>query len=79
MADLITERRRLYRNSPGSERIREITEQLKPVRRKMRMAVKIAEVSKEMAERMKRAEEREKDRRHSREQEHREKREQRGR
>ena len=59
MADLITERRRLYRNSPGSVRIREITEQLKPMRKEMRMAVKIAEVSKEMAERMKRAEERE--------------------
>ena len=59
MADLITERRRLYRSSPDSERIREITEQLKSMRKEMRMAVKIAEVSKEMAERMKRAEERE--------------------
>lgn len=59
MADLITERRRLYRSSPGSERIREITDQLKPMRKEMRMAVKITEISKEMAERMKQAEERE--------------------
>lgn len=74
MADLITERRRLYRRSPGSERIREITEKLKPMRKEMRMAVKIAKVSKEMAERMKHAEEREQE--SSRKQDRREEREQ---
>ena len=76
MTDLITERRRLYRSSPGSERIREITEQLKPMRKEMRMAVKIAEVSKEMAERMKRAEEREQKQQFSREKDSREERDQ---
>ena len=76
MADLITERRRLYRSSPGSERIREITEQLKPMRKEIRMAVKIAEVSKEMAERMKQAEEREQKQQFSREKDSREERDQ---
>lgn len=76
MADLITERRRLYRRSPGSERIREITEKLKPMRKEMRMAVKIAKVSKEMAERMKHAEERERQQESSRKQDRREEREQ---
>lgn len=55
----LTERRRLYRSNPGCDRIREIAEELKPLRKDQKMAVRIEKISREMAERMKRAEERE--------------------
>lgn len=55
----LTERRRLYRSNPGCERIGEIAEELKPLRKDLKMAVRIEKISQEMAERMKKAEERE--------------------
>lgn len=57
----LTERRRLYRSSPGCDRTREIAEELKPLRKDLKMAVRIEKISREIAERMKRAEEREKE------------------
>lgn len=57
----LTERRRLYRSSPGCDRIEEIAEELKPLRKDLKMAVRIEKISREMAERMKKAEEREKE------------------
>ena len=55
----LTERRRLYRSNPGCERIGEIAEELKPLRKDLKMAVRIEKISQEMAERLKKAEERE--------------------
>lgn len=57
----LTERRRLYRSNPGCDRIGEIAEELKPLRKDLKMAVRIEKISREMAERLKRAEEREKE------------------
>lgn len=57
----LTERRRLYRNSPGCDRIEEIAEELKPLRKDLKMAVRIEKISREMEERLKKAEEREKE------------------
>lgn len=59
IAELLSERRRLYRDSPGCERLSEITEELKPLRKDLRMAVRTEQASKEMAERLRAAEQRE--------------------
>lgn len=50
---LTRERRRLYRAEPGSERIAEITETLKPLRKAIRMCVKIEQHSLEIEQRLK--------------------------
>lgn len=57
----LTERRRLYQSNPGCDRIGEIAEELKPLRKDLKMAVRIEKISREMEERLKRAEEREKE------------------
>ncbi len=49
---LIKERRRLYRSEPDSDRISQITEELKPLRKDIRICVRIEQQSKEMEERM---------------------------
>lgn len=59
-AELIRERRRLYRKEPGCERLQEITEELKPLRKEIRMCVRIEKQSVEMERRMREAEEWEK-------------------
>lgn len=41
----LTERRRLYRSNPGCERIGEIAEELKPLRKDLKMAVRIEKIS----------------------------------
>ena len=53
---LLKERRALYRDQPGSERLNEITEELKILRKKIRLTVQIEQHSIEMEERMKRVE-----------------------
>lgn len=52
VVSLTKERRRLYRAEPESGRIREITEALKPMRKEIRMCVKIERHSLEMEQRM---------------------------
>lgn len=53
---LIKERQRLYRKEPGAERIARIGEELKPLRKEIRMCVKIQQHSQEIEERMQLAE-----------------------
>lgn len=53
---LIKERQKLYRKEPEAERIAEIKEELKPLRKEIKMCVKILQHSKEMEERMRQAE-----------------------
>lgn len=59
VAELLKERRKLYRNEPESARILEISRELKPLRRDLKMAIQIEKFSKEMEERMRKARERE--------------------
>lgn len=54
---LIKERQKLYRKEPGAERIMEIGEDLKPLRKEIKMCRNILQQSQEMEERMKEAEE----------------------
>ena len=49
---LTKERKRLYRSEPDSDRISQITEELKPLRKDIRICVRIEQQSKEMEERM---------------------------
>lgn len=56
-AELIRERQNLYRKNPGCERIQEITEELKPLRKEIRMCVRIERQSVEMEQRLCEAEE----------------------
>ncbi len=53
---LIKERQKLYRKEPGAERIAEIGEELKPLRKEIWMCVKIRQHSQEIEERMRQAE-----------------------
>lgn len=53
---LIKERQRLYRKESGAERIARIGEELKPLRKEIRMCVKIQQHSQEIEERMRLAE-----------------------
>jgi hypothetical protein len=53
---LIKERQGLYRKEPGAERIARIGEELKPLRKEIRMCVKIRQHSQEIEERMRLAE-----------------------
>ena len=59
VAELLKERRKLYRNEPESGRILEISRELKSLRRDLKMAIQIEKFSKEMEERMRKARERE--------------------
>ncbi len=52
---LIKERQKLYRKEPGAKRITEITEGLKPMRKEIRMCMKIEQHSVEIEERMRQA------------------------
>ena len=54
---LIKERQRLYREAPESERAREISGELKPLRKEIKLCRKILQQSEEMEERMKETEE----------------------
>lgn len=54
---LIKERQKLYRKDSGAERLAEIGGELKPLRKEIRMCVKILQQSEEMEERMRQAEE----------------------
>ena len=56
IVSLLKERRRLYRTQPDSPRIVEIKEQLKKLRKEIKMSVEIEKHSKEMEERMRQAE-----------------------
>ncbi|MCH5349650.1 MAG: relaxase/mobilization nuclease, partial [Oscillospiraceae bacterium] len=56
VVSLTKERQRLYRTDPQSEHICEINNILKPLRKEIRMCVKIAQHSQEMEQRMKEAE-----------------------
>ena len=56
IVSLLKERRRLYRTQPDSPRIGEIKEQLKKLRKEIKMSVEIEKHSKEMEERMRQAE-----------------------
>ena len=56
---LLKERRKLYRTTKDEERLTEITEALKPLRREIRLCTRIMQHSIEMEARMKMAEERE--------------------
>lgn len=58
MAQLLLERRQLYRSQPGCERIGKITEEMKQIRKDIRMSLRIEQYSVEMEQRMKRAKER---------------------
>ena len=58
MAQLLLERRQLYRSQPGCERIGKITEEMKQIRKDIRMSLRIEQYSVEMEKRMKRAKER---------------------
>lgn len=58
MARLLLERRKLYRSQPGCERIGTITEELKQIRKDIRMSLQIEQYSVEMEQRMKQAKER---------------------
>lgn len=53
---LVKERKQLYRSEPDSFRIGQITEQLKPLRKDIRLCIRIEQQSKEMEERMNLAE-----------------------
>ena len=53
---LIKERQKLYRKEPGNKRITEITEGLKPMRKEIRMCIKIEQHSIEIEERMRQVE-----------------------
>lgn len=56
IVSLLKERRRLYRTQQDSPRIGEIKEQLKKLRKEIKMSVEIEKHSKEMEERMRQAE-----------------------
>ena len=56
VVSLLKERRRLYRIQPDSPRIGEITDQLKKLRREIKMSIQIEAHSKEMEERIRQAE-----------------------
>ncbi len=56
VVSLLKERRRLYRIQPDSPRIGEITDQLKKLRREIKMSIQIEAHSREMEERMRQAE-----------------------
>lgn len=58
MAQLLLERRELYRSQPGCEWIEKITEELKQIRKDIRMSLQIEQYSVEMEQRMKQAKER---------------------
>lgn len=58
MARLLLERRKLYRSQPGCERIGKITEELKQIRKDIRMSLQIEQYSVEMEQRMKQVKER---------------------
>ncbi len=64
---LIKERQKLYRKEPGSERITEITEGLKPMRKEIRMCIKIEQHSIEIEERMRQAEQLQKEQQNQKE------------
>ena len=53
---LTKERKRLYRSEPDSARIGQITEELKPLRKDIRICIRIEQQSKEMEEKMRLAE-----------------------
>ena len=55
-AELIRERQGMYRREPGCERLREITGELKPLRKEIRMCVRIEKQSVEMEQRLRAAE-----------------------
>lgn len=54
--ELTKERHRLYRREPDCERIHQITEQLKPLRKEIRLCIRIDQHSREIEERMQQAE-----------------------
>lgn len=56
-AELIRERQNLYRKDPGCGRLQEITEELKPLRKEIRLCVRIERQSVEMEQRLREAEE----------------------
>ena len=56
VVSLLKERRRLYRIQPDSPRIGEISDQLKKLRREIKMSIQIEAHSKEMEERIRQAE-----------------------
>lgn len=56
VVSLLKERRRLYREQPDSPRIGEITDQLKKLRKEIKMSMQIEKHSREMEERMRQAE-----------------------
>ena len=49
---LTKERKRLYRSEPDSVRIGQITEKLRPLRKDIRLCIRIEQQSKEMEEKM---------------------------
>jgi len=53
---LTKERKRLYRSEPDSVRIGQITEKLRPLRKDIRLCIRIEQQSKEMEEKMRLAE-----------------------
>lgn len=57
VAELLRERQNLYRKEPGCERLQEITEELKPLRKEIRMCIRIERQSVEMEQRLCEAEE----------------------
>ena len=56
---LTKERKRLYRSEPDSVRIGQITEELKPLRKDIRICIRIEQQSREMEERVRLAEQEE--------------------
>ena len=60
MMKLLKERRRLYRSAPESKRIVEVTEELKPIRKGVRMCSRIEVHSLEIEKSLKQMEEWEK-------------------
>lgn len=56
VVSLLKERRRLYRDEPDSPRIGEITNQLKKLRKEIKMSMQIEKHSREMEERMRQVE-----------------------
>ena len=56
MQALTKERKRLYRSEPDSARIGQITEELKPLRKDIRLCIRIEQQSREMEEKMRLAE-----------------------
>lgn len=52
MAQLLLERGQLYRSQPGCERIGKITEEMKQIRKDIRMSLRIEQYSVEMEQRM---------------------------